>query len=414
MTVRTYNFTKRNGALCKAKKRFTKVNGVRKRILAGWTKQNGVVEQVYEDPSQGFFTIVTFDGVVGDNTNVTAKNLYSIDENNVVFSATNGSLCLLSNYSANSSVTRLSGGGAVVQYASPDGNAAERSASFNYGAASLMFGGKGVYYNEMPIATPLQPIGPSRSSRTYAICAPIKSDIAGEFYGPSKTDQKTFYNTAADGSQTFIRRLVNSAYYTNASPGIILEDGHGYYLWNYSSSSTSTAARSFVLVKVLNGLTTMIDVDSIALSGSPEWSLSGVYTIDGTELFFSFQTGMFGTDNYAHFCKYNVSSGTVTKVQVARGKQIIGTYGGYIFALASNSDASDFCTIERYDTDLQYLDSHSIPAQQNLKKLDDKLIQPLNEQSFGSLLIYGTITSNSEFVGFNCSNSFIVLDLAQF
>ena len=123
---------------------------------------------------------------------------------------------------------------------------------------------------------------------------------------------------------------------------------------------------------------------------------------------------MFGSDSYAHFCKYNVSDGTVTKVQVARGKQMIGTYGGYIFVLASNSDASDFCTIERYDTDLQFVDSHAIPAQQNLKKLDDKLRQPYDAQGFGLDYIYGTIASNSEFVGFNCYNSMIVVDLAQF
>jgi hypothetical protein len=208
--------------------------------------------------------------------------------------------------------------------------------------------------------------------------------------------------------------LAYSAYYSNISPGIILADGHGYYLWNYSTSSSASAARDFVLVKVLNGTTTLINVDSIADTNSPDWCLSGIYTIDGTELFFSFQTGTFGTDNYAHFCKYNVSDGTVTKVQVARGKQIIGTYGGYIFALASNSDASDFCAIERYDTDLQYVDSHSIPAQQNLKKLDDTLRQSYDAQSFGIDMIYGTITSNSEFVGFNCYNSIIVVDLTQF
>jgi hypothetical protein len=410
MTARTYNFTKHNGVLCKAKKRFTKVSGVRKRILSGWTKQNGIVEKVYEGPQQSFFVVATFDGVDGSNTS-DARGVYSIDENNIIFTVYSGALYLLDDYIINSSGTRLTGGGAVVKYASPDDNTGTRMASFNYSANSLMFGGTAVYYSEMPIATPLQPAGPSRPSRTYGMKAPIKSDVVGEFYGQNGGK---IYNTAADGTQTFIRFLAYSAYYSNISPGIILADGHGYYLWNYSTSSSASAARDFVLVKVLNGTTTLINVDSIADTNSPDWCLSGIYTIDGTELFFSFQTGTFGTDNYAHFCKYNVSDGTVTKVQVARGKQIIGTYGGYIFALASNSDASDFCAIERYDTDLQYVDSHSIPAQQNLKKLDDTLRQSYDAQSFGIDMIYGTITSNSEFVGFNCYNSIIVVDLTQF
>lgn len=414
MTARTYNFTKRNGALCKAKKRFTKVNGIRKRILAGWTKRNGVVEQVYEDPSKGFVFIATYDGYVDSSSGYEAKSIYSIDEDNIIFTVSSGHLYLLNNYGTNSSGTRLSGGSAVVQYASPDDTSGSRMASFNYGNASMMIGGTGVYYNEMVLADPLHPVGPSRASRTYGISAPIKSETANDFYGARASSPTQFYKTDASGSQTFLSYLAgNTAYYSKISPGIILENGHGYYLWNYSSSSSASAARNFVLVKVLNGTTTMVNVDSITLS-NPEWCLSGIYTIDGSELFFSFQTGIFGSDSYAHFCKYNVSDGTVTKVQVARGKQMIGTYGGYIFVLASNSDASDFCTIERYDTDLQFVDSHAIPAQQNLKKLDDKLRQPYDAQGFGSDYIYGTIASNSEFVGFNCYNSMIVVDLAQF
>ena len=131
MTARTYNFTKRNGALCKAKKRFTKVNGIRKRILAGWTKHNGVVEQVYENPSKWFYFVATYDGVNGNDTSE-AKGVYSIDENNIIFSIYAGALYLLDNYTTNSSGTRLTGGSAVVKYASPDDNSGDRMASFNY------------------------------------------------------------------------------------------------------------------------------------------------------------------------------------------------------------------------------------------------------------------------------------------
>lgn len=409
MTARTYNFTKQNGVLCKAKKRYTKVSGVKKRILAGWTKQNGVVEQVYEDPSAGFYFIATWDGVMFGNSGYDVRDTCAIDENNIVFTA-NGAAHLLNNYVTNDSSTLLTGN--PVYFVSPrDNGSSNLLASYNYSNNSIFSGGCAVYYNELPLNDLTHPTGPRRPSRTYTMSGPIKSDVAGEYYGHYRGG---FYKTAADGSQTYLSMLSNNKYYEVVSPGIILEDGHGYYLWVHSNSSSSSAARDFILVKVLNGSTTSINVDSIALSGSPEWCLSGIYTIDGSELFFSFQTGLFGTDDYAHFCKYNVSSGTVTKVQVARGRQIIGTYGGYVFVLASNSDASDFCVIERYDTDLQFVDSHSIPAQQNLKKLDDKLRQSYDAQSFGNDMIHGTITSNSEFVGFNCYNSIIVLDLAQF
>lgn len=409
MTVRSYNFTKQNGVLCKAKKRYTKVSGVKKRILAGWTKQNGVVEQVYEDPSAGFYFIATWDGVWNGNSGNQVRDAYSIDENNIVFTA-NGCAQLLNNYVTNNSSTVLSNN--PIYFVSPqDSGFTERLASYNYSNNSIFSGGRTVYYNELPLNDLTHPTGPRRPSRTYIMAGPIKSDVTGEYYGHYRGG---FYKTAADGSQTYLNMLSNNKYYEVVSPGIILEDGHGYYLWVHSNSSSSSAARDFILVKVLNGNTTSINVDSIADSGSPDWCLSGIYTIDGTELFFSFQEGIFGSDTYAHFCKYNVSDGTVTKVLVGRGRQMIGTYDGYIFVLAADSDASNFCTIERYNTSLQLVDSHVIPAQQNLQKLDTSLRKPAGASGFGSEIIYGTITSNSEYVGFACYESIIVLDLAQF
>lgn len=409
MTARTYNFTKRNGALCKAKKRFTKVNGIRKRILAGWTKRNGVVEQVYEDPSAGFYFIATWDGVEYGNSGYDVRTVYAIDENNIVFTSSSDAAHLLNNYVTNNSSTLLTG--SPVYFVTPVGNSIERLASYNYSNDSIFSGGTSVYYNELPLNDLTHPTGPRRPSRTYGMGGPVKSDVAGEYYGHYRGG---FYKTAADGSQTYLSMLSNNRYYEVVSPGIILEDGHGYYLWVHSDSSSAGAAREFILVKVLNGATTLVNVDSIAQSNSPDWCLSSIYTIDGTELFFSFQTGIFGSDSYAHFCKYNVSNGTVTKVLVGHGRQMIGTYGGYIFVLAADSDASDFCTIERYDTDLQFVDSHAIPAQQNLQKLDTTLRKPAGASGFGSEIIYGTVTSNSEYVGFACYDSIIVLDLAQF
>lgn len=413
MTARNYNFTKQNGTLYKAGKRFTKQSGVKKRILAGWTKRNGVVEQVYRDTSRGFYTLVTFPGQDPNSSypdGYPLSTLYTVDEENIVCDC-NTFLRFWGNYENSNTVINMSD---TYKYA-----ISANWSTYCYAGGVVnnqsLFGGvrtlSAPNYGEAVLSSLTVPQSKRTSTTNYSLRAPLKASNSNFYYG-YYTDTQTspfllnLYRVPITGGAPTSMGTVLSAKAIRYSYGLSLTAGVSYLAVSKETAvnHTTSDTANIVLLKNENGSVTEIPIITITTANSYgiSCSLGKLYTLTGGEVLFSISFSQAYIHNYCYLCKCT-PEGVVTTVQVARGRRMIGTYNNHVYVIATDEDSDHLCVIEKYDSSLQLVGTHSIPSQAGVAKVEPTSGMPV-----------GVSNSNSRYGGFNIGNSVFVLDLAQF